>query len=93
MEWVLFDEGRRDRRSADLKGLCRAAGVSVRTGKGDSLDLAAMVGDSLNFIESHPHLGSTWMRLWEQSTSEDFARSWTTTVRSWRKAMPICSAI
>jgi 23S rRNA (guanosine2251-2'-O)-methyltransferase len=41
VEWVLFDEGRRDRRSAELKGLCRAAGVSVRTGKGESLDRLA----------------------------------------------------
>jgi 23S rRNA (guanosine2251-2'-O)-methyltransferase len=41
VEWVLFDERRRDRRSGELKGLCRSAGVSIRTGRGESLDRLA----------------------------------------------------
>lgn len=41
VEWVLFDEGRRDRRSGELKSLCRTAGVSIRYGRGESLDRLA----------------------------------------------------
>jgi 23S rRNA (guanosine2251-2'-O)-methyltransferase len=41
VEWVLFDEGRRDRRSGELKTLCRSAGVSIRFGRGESLDRLA----------------------------------------------------
>jgi 23S rRNA (guanosine2251-2'-O)-methyltransferase len=38
IEWVLFDEARRDRRSGELKRLCQTAGVSIRYGRGESLD-------------------------------------------------------
>lgn len=38
VEWALFDEGRRDRRSGELKRLCRESGVSVRYGRTDALD-------------------------------------------------------
>jgi 23S rRNA (guanosine2251-2'-O)-methyltransferase len=38
IEWVLFDESRRDRRSGELKRLCREAGIPVRYGKRESLD-------------------------------------------------------
>jgi len=41
VEWVLFDEGRRDRRSGELKRLCRESSVSVRYGRADSLDRLA----------------------------------------------------
>ena len=41
IEWALFDESRRDRRSGELKRLCREAGVSVRYGARDSLDRLA----------------------------------------------------
>ena len=41
VEWVLFDEGRRDRRSGELKRLCRGAAVAVRYGRGESLDRLA----------------------------------------------------
>lgn len=38
VEWALFDESRRDRRSGELKSLCREAGVAVRFGARASLD-------------------------------------------------------
>ena len=41
VEWVLFDEARRDRRSGELKRLCRAARVAIRYGRGESLDRLA----------------------------------------------------
>jgi len=41
VEWVLFDEARRDRRSGELKRLCRESGVSVRYGRAESLDRLA----------------------------------------------------
>jgi len=41
VEWVLFDESRRDRRTAALKQLCREANVSVRFGRGESVDRLA----------------------------------------------------
>ena len=41
VEWALFDEGRRDRRSGELKRLCRESGVSVRYGRADALDRLA----------------------------------------------------
>ena len=41
VEWVLFDEARRDRRSGELKRLCRGTGISIRYGRGESLDRLA----------------------------------------------------
>ncbi len=41
IEWVLFDESRRDRRTAELKRLCREAEVAVRSGRGESVDRLA----------------------------------------------------
>ncbi|HET9795173.1 MAG TPA: 23S rRNA (guanosine(2251)-2'-O)-methyltransferase RlmB [Thermoanaerobaculia bacterium] len=41
VEWVLFDEARRDRRSGELKRLCRESGVAVRYGKAEGLDRLA----------------------------------------------------
>lgn len=41
VEWVLFDEARRDRRSGELKRLCRASGVAIRYGRAESLDRTA----------------------------------------------------
>ncbi len=41
VEWALFEEARRDRRSGELKRLCRESGVSVRYGKADALDRLA----------------------------------------------------
>ena len=38
IEWVLFDEARRDRRSGELKRLCRESGVAIRYGRGETLD-------------------------------------------------------
>ncbi len=38
VEWALFDESRRDRRSGELKRLCREAGVAVRYGARAALD-------------------------------------------------------
>ncbi|MGH9441360.1 MAG: 23S rRNA (guanosine(2251)-2'-O)-methyltransferase RlmB [Thermoanaerobaculia bacterium] len=41
VEWALFDESRRDRRSGELKRLCREAGVAVRYGPRSALDRVA----------------------------------------------------
>ncbi len=41
LEWALFDESRRDRRSGELKRLCREAGVAVRYGARPALDRLA----------------------------------------------------
>ncbi|HEY3204448.1 MAG TPA: 23S rRNA (guanosine(2251)-2'-O)-methyltransferase RlmB [Thermoanaerobaculia bacterium] len=41
IEWVLFDSGRRDRRSSELKRLCRSRGVVVRFGPRVALDRLA----------------------------------------------------
>jgi len=41
IEWALFDEARRDRRSGELKRVCREAGVAVRYGPRGSLDRIA----------------------------------------------------
>lgn len=41
IEWVLFDESRRDRRSGELKRQCRARGIALRYGKRESLDRLA----------------------------------------------------
>lgn len=41
IEWALFDESRRDRRSGELKRLCREAGVALRYGARISLDRLA----------------------------------------------------
>lgn len=41
IEWVLFDESRRDRRSGELKSLCREMKISVRYGRRESLDRLA----------------------------------------------------
>lgn len=38
IEWVLFDEARRDRRTGELKRVCREQGIGVRYGKRESLD-------------------------------------------------------
>src|SRR5262249_59686922 len=38
IEWVLFDQDRRDRRSGELKALCRRQGVAVRQGPRRALD-------------------------------------------------------
>lgn len=38
VEWVLFDLERRDRRSGELKRLCRQADVAVRYGRREALD-------------------------------------------------------
>jgi 23S rRNA (guanosine2251-2'-O)-methyltransferase len=38
VEWVFFDEGRRDRRSGELKRLCREVGVPIRYGRREALD-------------------------------------------------------
>lgn len=44
IEWVLFDQDRRDRRVAQLKGLCREQGVSIRQGPRRALDQLAGPG-------------------------------------------------
>jgi len=41
IEWVLFDEARRDRRSGELKRVCREARVAIRYGRGESLNRLA----------------------------------------------------
>lgn len=41
VEWVLFDQARRDRRSGELKRVCRESRVSIRYGKAESLDRLA----------------------------------------------------
>jgi 23S rRNA (guanosine2251-2'-O)-methyltransferase len=41
IEWALFDESRRDRRTGELKRVCREAGVAVRYGPRASLDRLA----------------------------------------------------
>ena len=41
IEWALFDESRRDRRSGELKRLCREAGVALRYGTRGALDRLA----------------------------------------------------
>jgi 23S rRNA (guanosine2251-2'-O)-methyltransferase len=38
IEWVIFDEARRDRRSGEIKRLCRERGVSIRYGRREQLD-------------------------------------------------------
>ncbi|HEY1252045.1 MAG TPA: 23S rRNA (guanosine(2251)-2'-O)-methyltransferase RlmB [Thermoanaerobaculia bacterium] len=44
IEWVLFDQDRRDRRFGELKALCRRQGVSVREGPRRALDQLAGPG-------------------------------------------------
>ena len=41
VEWALFDESRRDRRSGELKRICRDAGVALRYGTRAALDRLA----------------------------------------------------
>jgi 23S rRNA (guanosine2251-2'-O)-methyltransferase len=38
IEWVLFDESRRDRRTGELKRICRESGIAVRYGARAALD-------------------------------------------------------
>ena len=41
IEWVLFDQERRDRRFQELKAMCRASKVAVRSGPRRALDQLA----------------------------------------------------
>lgn len=44
IEWVLFDQDRRDRRIGQLRALCRERGVAVRQGPRQALDQLAGAG-------------------------------------------------
>jgi len=41
IEWVLFDSGRRDRRTGELKRACRSLGIATRYGEKKALDRLA----------------------------------------------------